>query len=125
MRKQHFVWLSIVSIIAWVIGFILAFTSVSCAPAATSNGGNCSIGAGYYIAYIFFLIGIVSFVIVWLAGMVRTARQGRWGWFALIFLFTPITTLIYGLVGYEETGGAHPARIEGGPVPDPLHPVHP
>ncbi|MEO7001889.1 MAG: hypothetical protein ABI068_08680 [Ktedonobacterales bacterium] len=125
MRKQHFVWLSIAAIVAWVIGLILSFTSVRCTPGATTGTASCTSGPGGYIANVLYLIGIILTVIVWLAGMIRTARQGRWGWFALIFLFTPITTLIYSLVGYDQSRGAHPAHIEGGALPDPLHPVHP
>mgnify|MGYP007135465956 CR=1 FL=1 len=125
MRKQHFVWLSLAAIVAWIVGLILSFTSVRCTSGATSSTASCTSGPGGYIANAFYLIAIILTAIVWVAGMIRTARQGRWGWFVLIFLFAPITTLIYGLVGYDKARGAHPAYVEGGPIPDPLHPAHP
>ena len=48
-----------------------------------------------YVAYVFDLVAFVT----WLLGLITTIRIGRWGWAILIFFFTPITTLIYGITG--------------------------
>ena len=124
MRKQWFVWLSLVALAAWIIGLILSYTSVTCTTGATSSTASCTSGPGGVLANLFYLIGLVFTAIVWVAGMIQTARLGRWLWFVLIFLLAPITTLLYGLIG-PTTVGAHPTRVEGGPIGNPLNPLHP
>ena len=41
--------------------------------------------------------------LAWIIGLVRTVLRRRWGWFIGIFLFAPLSTLLYSLFGPDGT----------------------
>ena len=65
----------------------------------------------------FFGVSIIIVGIVFLAtngvafilGLVDTARQGRWGWFALVLLVPVIGTLVYGATGLGASSASSAA----------------
>ena len=60
------------------------------------TGGDAgSIGTGL-------LSGGICSLIAWIGGLIKTAQISAWVWFVLILLFTPLATLIYGIVGPDK-----------------------
>lgn len=69
---------------------------------------DCATGP---LAVLFLLVGVAIQPLVvcalicspaWVIGLVRTAHLRRWGWFAAVLVFSPISTLIYGFFGPES-----------------------
>lgn len=65
----------------------------------------------------FFGVSAVAVIVVFLAanglayilGLVDTARQGLWGWFALVLLVPVLGTLIYGATGLRAPSAVQAA----------------
>ena len=94
--------LGIVAAVAYVVGLGAV---VNCAgTGATTVSTDCAaqgatpilIGIGVGI-----LAGICS-LIAWIGGLIKSAQTQAWVWFVLILLFTPLATLIYGIVGPDK-----------------------
>jgi hypothetical protein len=64
--------------------------ATGCAP-ATATAIN--IGIALYVG------GIVAALLAWIGGLIKTGRIGRWGWFVVVLLLSPLGSLLYGLVG--------------------------
>ncbi|GEM_PF-1249384 len=98
--KRAILFLSIGAIVAFIVGIVLAGAGAT--QASASSG---SAGAGTLLALIglilYFLGGLMAFV-AWIMGIIATARIGRWGWFVLVLLISPLGSLIYGIAGPTE-----------------------
>ena len=96
MSKKTILYLSIGAIALFILGLILVLVG-----AGNNSGGLALLGVVLYS-----LAGLLTFL-SWLFGIIRTARAQAWGWFVVIFLFSPISGLIYGIMAPAE----HPARV--------------
>jgi hypothetical protein len=47
-------------------------------------------------------LGGLCSLLAFIFGLIKTAQLGAWVWFVLILLFTPLATLIYGIVGPDK-----------------------
>lgn len=99
MRKKTLVWLFVIGSVLFIIGLIVAAAGAASASSAgtatvsTGSAGVALIGLALYI------IGLIVFAVGWIGALVATAKQGRWGWFVCIFLFSWIAELIYFFAG--------------------------
>jgi hypothetical protein len=104
MSKRTILILSIGAIIIGIAGWVVLLgAAASCTPATSSTTATCSSGAagGALVAILLLVIaGILTFL-SWLFGLIKTARSGKWGWFILVFLISPLGSLIYGAAGPE------------------------
>ncbi|HEV8190126.1 MAG TPA: hypothetical protein VGP82_01375 [Ktedonobacterales bacterium] len=60
----------------------------------------------------FAIVVIIFFVtngLAYILGLVDTARQGLWGWFALVLLLPVIGTLVYGAAGLRAPSAVQAA----------------
>ena len=64
--------------------------ATGCAPATTTA---INIGIALYLG------GILAALIAWIGGLIKTGRLGRWGWFVVVLLLSPLGSLLYGLIG--------------------------
>lgn len=46
-----------------------------------------------------YLAGVVAAFIAWVLGLITTLARGRWGWFLVVLLLSPLGSLLYGLFG--------------------------
>ena len=88
MNKTTILYLSIGAIALFILGLILVGV----------GAGNNSAGLALVGLILYSLAGLLTFL-SWLFGIIRTIRGQAWGWFVVILLFSPIATLIYGLMG--------------------------
>lgn len=51
------------------------------------------------IGFVLYLAGVVAAFVAWDLGLIATFVPGRWGWFLVILLFSPLGSLLYGLFG--------------------------
>jgi hypothetical protein len=65
----------------------------SAAGCLTAQGGPAALG------FVLYLAGVAAAVLAWLFGLIKTASIGRWGWFLLVLLLSPLGALLYGLTG--------------------------
>ena len=105
MSKRTILFLSIGAIVIGIVGWVVLLgAAASCTPATSSTTtATCSSGAagGALIATLLLVVaGILTFV-SWLLGLIKTARIGKWGWFILVLLISPLGSLIYGAAGPE------------------------
>lgn len=106
MRKKTIAWLFIIGIILAVVGGIVYGVGIAGAVGtATTNadGTVTGVSAGLVgtalLGIVIILIGGLINTVGWIGALIATAKQGRWGWFVCIFLFTPISELIYLIAG--------------------------
>ena len=64
--------------------------ATGCAPATSTA---ITIGIALYVG------GLVAALLAWIGGLIKTGRIGRWGWFVVVLLLSPLGSLLYGLVG--------------------------
>jgi hypothetical protein len=108
LSKRTILFLSIAAILLGIVAAVAYGVGlgavVNCSgTGATTISTDCAaqgatpilIGIGVGI-----LAGICS-LIAWIGGLIKTAQIGRWGWFVVILLFSPLATLIYGIAGPE------------------------
>lgn len=115
MRKKTIAYLYVPGVILVIIGVILAVAAVAGSVSVGANGaaqigqvnGGMALGSG--IAY---AIGVILLVISWIGALIATARQGRWGWFVCILLFSGIAELIY-LIAGPGLGSAPATTAQG------------
>lgn len=91
--------LALVFLIAAFVGYGPAFaTQLRSCQASYSSCVSTATG-GVLIGFVLYLLGALAALVAWLMGLVTTARLGRWGWFFVVFLISPVGSLLYGLVG--------------------------
>jgi hypothetical protein len=75
----------------------------------TAGGGPVALGFALYLA------GVAAALLAWLLGLIKTASIGRWGWFLLVLLLSPLGSLLYGLAGPAHRASARCAgvRVDG------------
>lgn len=83
MHKKTALGASIVSIVAFIASGVLA---------SKIPGG----AVGLYA------VAVIAAVVSWVAGLIKTAQLGRWGWFVEVLLLGFLGALIYGIAGPEE-----------------------
>jgi hypothetical protein len=101
--------LSILAIVLLSIAFVqydpaFATQLQACQHAINSNspqatGCLASGSRAATIGLVLYLAGVVAALLAWLLGLVKTAQIRRWVWFVVIFLFSPLASLLYGVVG--------------------------
>jgi uncharacterized membrane protein len=75
----------------------------------TSSTGCLTSGSrAATLGLVLYLAGVVAALLAWLLGLVKTAQIRRWIWFIVVFLLSPLGSLLYGLVG--PTTRPYPAR---------------
>jgi hypothetical protein len=87
MRKKTIAWLFIIGIVLAAVG-----GGINGAGMVASTKGIILTGV------VLTGIGIILALVSWIGTLVATGRQGRWGWFVLVFLLSGIGELIY-LIG--------------------------
>lgn len=122
LQKRVIFLLSLLSIICFVGGYIIAYNTIHCYQTGTSGSGalHCGAGtgtqnAGPAFASILGFIGFIALVIAWVAGLVKTTRVKSWLWFAIVFVIPPVGSLLYGLFGPSVPPDNAPTFIEGTP----------
>jgi hypothetical protein len=70
-----------------------ALSGPDAAGCLTAGGSPAVLGFALYLA------GVVAALLAWLLGLLKTASIGRWGWFLLVLLLSPLGSLLYGLAG--------------------------
>jgi sugar phosphate permease len=102
MNKRTITILSLVAIvllIAAFLGYGPAFaTQLRSCQSSPSNCASTASG-GVLIGFALYLLGALAALLAWIMGLVRTAQIGRWGWFLVVFLISPLGSLLYGLAG--------------------------
>jgi hypothetical protein len=51
------------------------------------------------MGFVLYLVGVVAALVAWVLGLITTAVRGRWGWFLVVVLLSPLGSLLYGLFG--------------------------
>jgi hypothetical protein len=96
--------LAILLLIVAFVGFGPAFATQlqACQPSLyTSDQFRC-LTAGSQAAttgYVLYLAGVAAALLAWVLGLIMAAVRGRWGWFLVVLLFSPLGSLLYGLFG--------------------------
>lgn len=132
--KRAVLILSIVSIVLFVIGFVMFFAAGASIAAAncttnasgqlTCPNGNTPTGAvaaaGLGILVIF--LGSAAAFVAWILGLIKTAQVKAWGWFVAVLLVSPIGSLIYGIAGPDQPAVMPPPGygMYGGPGRPPM-----
>ncbi len=110
--------LAIALLIIAFVGFGPAFATQlhACQTSLyTSDQFRCLTAGGQAATsgYVLYLGGAVAALLAWALGLITTAVHGRWGWFLVILLFSPLGSLLYGLFGASVSSprvtGAHAA----------------
>lgn len=99
--------LSILAIALLSIAFVYygpAFATQlqSCQHAANSTYSTSCLTSGSRAAtlgLVLYLGGVVAALLAWVLGLVKTAQIRRWLWFIVVFLLSPLGSLLYGLLG--------------------------
>ena len=92
MRKKTSVWLLISGLVLVAVG-----GGINGAGMVAATKGV--ILTGVVLSGIGIILGLAS----WIGALVATGKQGRWGWFVLVFLLFWIGELIY-LIGGPALG---------------------
>jgi hypothetical protein len=103
--------LAIALLIIAFVGFGPAFATQlqSCQTSlSTSDQFRCltSGSQAATMGYVLYLGGAVAALLAWVLGLLTTLVHGRWGWFLIVLLFSPLGSLLYGLFG----ASTHPNR---------------
>lgn len=88
MRKRTIAWLFIIGIILFAAG-----SGVNGAGMVAHTMGVILTGAAISA------VGLIIVIVSWIGALVATVRQGRWGWFVLVFLLIWLGELIYLFAG--------------------------
>ncbi|HEX9057005.1 MAG TPA: hypothetical protein VF818_05680 [Ktedonobacterales bacterium] len=107
--------LSILAIVLIGVGFFISGSQVSSAVAACSQYVNdqtayqtcltqhqSSSASGIMGGVGILMLGYITAGVAWLLGLIKTGMTSRWGWFVAIFFLSPISSLIYGIVGPDK-----------------------
>lgn len=107
MNKPTIAILSVLAIALLIIAFVgfgPAFaTQLKSCSSSTSNaystGCITSGSRAATIGLVLYLAGVLAALLAWIMGLIKTAQIRRWGWFVLVFLISPLGSLLYGIVG--------------------------
>lgn len=102
MNKRTITILSLVAIvllIAAFLGYGPVFATQLRACQISPSSCTSTASGGVLIGFVLYLLGALAALLAWIMGLVRTARIGRWGWFLVVFLISPVGSLLYGLAG--------------------------
>lgn len=110
--KRAILILSILAIVLVAVGFF-GFAGAAASAAAnctqTASGqAQCATGStggilgGAAVGSLGLLVGALLAFVSWLLGLIKTAQIKRWGWFVAIFFLTPLSSLLYGIMGPTE-----------------------
>ncbi len=109
MSKRTILFLSIAAILLFIVGgvaYVVGGTAaVSCAGSgATTISTDCASQGALPVLIGTALLGLggLCSLLAFIFGLIKTAQLGAWVWFVLILLFTPLATLIYGIVGPDK-----------------------
>ena len=51
------------------------------------------------MGFVLYLAGVVAALVAWVLGLIMTVVRGRWSWFLVVLLLSPLGSLLYGLFG--------------------------
>jgi hypothetical protein len=90
---------TIVCLAAAFLGYGPAFATQlrSCQSAYSTCVSTASWGV--LIGFVLSLLGALAALVAWVMGLIKTASIGRWGWFVVVFLMSPLGALLHGLLG--------------------------
>ncbi len=97
--------LSILAIVLFIVGIVLAGSAVVGGCTTTAAGqASCSNGAaaGAGLGGLLYFLGFAATAVAWILGMIKTITIKRWGWFVLVLLLSPLGSLIYGAAGPDQ-----------------------
>jgi hypothetical protein len=94
MNKRTFLIVSAGSIGLALLGILVPAISL----VATSNIPQMVLLVGTVL----FLLGGLAGAAAWVAGLIKAAAVGQWGWFVAIALFNVVGALAYALQGSER-----------------------
>jgi hypothetical protein len=132
--KRAVLILSIVSIVLFVIGFVMFFAAgaavaaancttdasgqLSCPNGNTPTGALVTAGLGVLVI----VLGGLAATVAWIMGLIKTAQVKAWGWFVAVLLVSPIGSLIYGIAGPDQPATMPPPGygMYGGPGRPPM-----
>ncbi|HXR66121.1 MAG TPA: hypothetical protein VN729_09360 [Ktedonobacteraceae bacterium] len=104
MRKKTIAIFYIIGLVVVIIGSIMYGIGIASAVNDVNNATSAatvstgSAGTLVIAGIILFIGGIFSFI-SWLGSLIAVGKQGRWGWFVCIFLFSYIAELVYLIAG--------------------------
>ena len=86
---------------------VTAYALASCVASALGTvplvvviGGRRDLSSAILsVVVILYALSAVFGIAAWILGLVKTARIGRWGWFATVFFLGLLGALVYGFVG--------------------------
>lgn len=120
--------LSAIALVCFVVGWIVASSTIHCYQTPASGSGRLGCGAGTgiantgaFIAGFLGLVGFLAALYAWIFGLLKTARIQAWGWFVAIFLLPVIGSLFYGAFGPDRPSEGKVTYIEDAPR-DPVIP---
>jgi hypothetical protein len=106
MRKKTIAIFFIIGVIVAIIGGIIYGVGIAGAvssAAVNADGTVSNVSAGLVgtalIGVALLIIGGIINAVGWIGALVATGRQGRWGWFILVFLLNGLGELIYLIAG--------------------------
>lgn len=101
--------LSITAMVLLGIAFVqygpaFAAQAQACQPLIESNSPQATgcLTSGSRAAttgLVLYLAGVAVALLAWLLGLVKTAHIRRWFWFVVVFLLSPLGSLLYGALG--------------------------
>ena len=101
--------LSIAAIVSVIVDFVLVIAggllvTGGATTVDSTAAANASPTAGILALIGFLFIGLYGLlsIIAWIGGLSKTAQTGAWGWFVAVLLLTPLTTLLYGIIGPDQ-----------------------
>lgn len=81
-----------------MIALFLAFGGFTYCSATVSE---CAVSSYSELGGILAGIAFIILIPIWLLGLIASARNHAWIWFGVILLFSPMATLLYGIVGLK------------------------
>jgi hypothetical protein len=63
--------------------------------------------------FILYLAGVVAALLAWGIALIRTVQLQRWFWFIVVFLLSPLGSLLFGVAG-PTTRARQGTRVAGG-----------
>jgi hypothetical protein len=66
----------------------------------------------FITGYIIYVLSFVPFLIAWISALVNLARQQRWLWFVLMFIFSGICLIVYLFAGPEVPSVAKSQQVQ-------------
>ena len=107
MRKKTIAIFYIIGLVIVIVGSVLYGIGIAGAVSAAGNATTSAAAANAVagsasslaLAGIVLTIGFIISAVAWIGSLIAVARQGRWGWFVCIFLFSYIAELVYLIAG--------------------------